>query len=72
MIHMHDRRNKWRVFHVNMLKQFHSSTDVNLSLLVNDTGESSAENEVPDDEIPSWNSDQNGHPKIGDQLSVSQ
>ena len=55
-----------------MLKQFHSSTDVNLSLLVNDTGKSSAENEVPDDEIPSWNSDQNGHPKIGDQLSVSQ
>ena len=72
MIHMHDRRNKRRVFHVNMLKQFHSSNDVNLSLLVNDTGESSAENEVPDDEIPSWNSDQNGHPKIGDQLSVSQ
>ena len=43
-----------------------------MSLLVNDKGESSAENEVPDDEIPSWNSDQNGHHKIGDQLSVSQ
>ena len=55
-----------------MLKQFHSSTDVNSSFLVSDTGESSAENEIPDDEIPSWNSDQNGHPKIGDQLSVSQ
>ena len=71
IIHMHNRRNKCGVFHVNMLKQFHSSTDVNLSLLVNDTGASSAENEVPDDEIPSWNNDQNGHPKIGDQLSVS-
>ena len=72
MIHMHDRLNKRRVFYVNMLKQFHSSSDVNSSFLVNDTGESSAENEVPDDEIPTWNSDQNGHPKIGDKLSVSQ
>ena len=72
MINMHDRRNKRRVFHVNMLKQFHCSTDENSSFLVSDTGESSAENEVPDDEIPSWNSNQNGYPKIGDQLSVSQ
>ena len=72
MINMHDRRNKRQVFHVNMLKQFHSSTDENSSFLVSDTGESSAENEVPDDEIPSWNSDQNGYLKIGDQLSMSQ
>ena len=39
---------------------------------VNDTEECSIENDLPDDEIPSWNSSQNGQHKIGDQLSVSQ
>ena len=72
MILMHDKRNKHRVFHVNMLKQFHSSSDVHSSFLVKDIEEYSTENDLPDDEIPSWNSSQNGQHKIGDQLSVSQ
>ena len=72
MILMHDKRKKHRVFHVNMLKQFHSSSDVHSSFLVKDIEECSTENDLPDDEIPSWNSGQNGQHKIGDQLSVSQ
>ena len=72
MILMHDKRNKHRVFHVNMLKQFHSSSDAHSSFLVKDIEECSMENDLPDDEIPSWNSGQNGQHKIGDQLSVSQ
>ena len=72
MINMHDRRNKHRVFHINMLKQFHSSSDVHSSFLVRGMEECGIENDLPDDEIPSWNSGQNGQPKIGKQLSVSQ
>ena len=62
MISMHDRRNKHRMFHINMLKQFHSSSDVNSSFLpvVRDIEERSTENDLSDDEIPSWNSGQNG------------
>ena len=72
MILMHDKRNKHRVFHVNMLKQFHSSSDVHSSFLVKDIEECSTENDIPDNEIPSWNSSQSGQHKIGDQLSVSE
>ena len=72
MINMHDRRNKHRVFHINMLKQFHSSSDVHSSFLVRDMEECGIENDLPDDGIPSWNSGQNGQPTIGKQLSVSQ
>ena len=69
---MHNRRNKHRVFHVNMLKQFHCSSDVYSSFLIKDTEKCSTKNDVQDDEIPSWKSGQNGQSKIGDQFSVSQ
>ena len=72
MINMHDRENKHRVFHINMLKQFHSSSDVHSSFPVRDMEKCGIENDLPDDEIPSWNSGQNGQPAIGKQLSVSQ
>ena len=61
LINMHDRRNKRRVFHVNMLKQFHSPTVVDSSFLVDDTVEASVERELSD-EILSWNSQQIGQP----------
>ena len=67
IINMHDRQNKHRVFHINMLKQFHSSSDVHSSFLVKDIEECGIENDLPDDEIPSWNSGQNGQPTIGKQ-----
>ena len=72
LINMHDRRNKRRVFHVNMLKQFHSPTAVHSNLLVDETGQTSVESELLDEEIPSWNSQHNGNPKTGEQLSESQ
>ena len=72
LINMHDRRNKRRVFHVNMLKQFHSPTAVHSNLLVDETGKTSVEIELLDEEIPSWNSQHNGNPKTGEQLSESQ
>ena len=71
LINMHDRRNKRRVFHVNMLKQFHSPTVVDSSFLVDDTVEASVERELSD-EILSWNSQQTEQPKIGEQLSAIQ
>ena len=72
LINMHDRRNKRRVFHVNMLKQFYSPAVVNSNFLVDDTGEASVESELLDEEIPSWNCQYKGHPKIGEQLSAIQ
>ena len=71
LINMHDRQNKRRVFHVNMLKQFHSPTVVDSSFLVDDTVEASVERELSD-EILSWNSQQTGQPKIGEQLLAIQ
>ena len=65
------RQNKRRVFHVNMLKQFHSPTVVDSSFLVDDTVEASVERELSD-EILAWNSQQTGEPKIGAQLSAIQ
>ena len=69
LITMHDRWNKRRVFHVNMLKQFHSPTAVNSNVLVDETGQTSVGSELLDEEIPSWNSHHNGNPKTGEQLS---
>ena len=62
MINMHDRWNKHRVFHINMLKQFHSSSDVHSNFLVRDIEECGIENDLPDDETPSWKNEQ---PTIG-------
>ena len=69
---MHDRRNKRRVFHDNMLKQFHSPTAAHSNLLVDEAGQTSVESELLDEEIPSWNSRHNGNPKTGEQLLESQ
>ena len=49
LINMHDRRNKRRLFHVNMLKQFHSPAVVDSSFLVDDTVEASVERELSDE-----------------------
>ena len=72
LINMHDRRNKRRVFHVNMLKQFHSPTAVKSNFLVDETGQTSVESELLDEEIPSWNSHHSGNPITGEQLSELQ
>ena len=69
---MHDRQNKKRVFHVNMLKQFHSPAAVNSNFLVDETGQTSVDSELLDEEIPSWNSHHSGNPKTGEQLSELQ
>ena len=60
--------NKRLIFHVNMLKQFHSPIAVNSNFLVDETGQASVESELLDVEIPSWNSHHNGNPKTGEQL----
>ena len=52
-----------------MLKQFHSPTAVNSNFLVDKTGQTSVENELLDEEIPSWNSHHNGNSKTGKRLS---
>ena len=71
LINLHYRWNNRRVFHVNMLKQFHSPTVVDSSFLVDYTVEVSVERELSD-KILSWNSQQTGQPKIGVQLQAIQ
>ena len=72
LIKMHDRWNKRRVFHVYRLKQFHSPSVVNSNFLVDDTGQTSVESELVEEEIPSWNTQHNDNPKTGEQLSELQ
>ena len=55
-----------------MLKQFHSPATMSTSFLVDVTTDASVESELLDDEIPSWNSSQEGQSKIGKQLSATQ
>ena len=54
-----------------MLKQFHSPATTSTSFL-DVTTDASVESELLDDEMPSWNSSQEGQPKIGKQLSAAQ
>jgi len=55
-----------------MLKHFHSPAATSSSFLVDVTAEPSVENKFLDDKIPWWKSCQDGHPKIGKQLSATQ
>ena len=55
-----------------MLKQFHSPVAVKSNFLVDETGQTSMESKLLDEEIPSWNSHRNGNIKTGEQLSELQ
>ena len=55
-----------------MLKQFHSPITVNSNFLVDETGQTSLESELLDEEIPSWNNHHSSNPKTREQLSELQ
>ena len=64
LIRMHDRRKKLRVFHVNMLREWHSQASTNY--LMQEIAEEA------DEDIPSWNDGKGGKPVVGEHLTGDQ
>ena len=67
LVDMHDRRKRRRIFHVNMLKEFHVRQAAETSYWTEENPTAEA-----DSEIPVWNEKSQGEPSIGEQLDEQQ
>ena len=64
LVHLHDRKKSKRVFHINMLREWHAPISTSYLAQI-------ADEEAEEEDIPNWN-DAGGTPTLGDQLSVEQ
>ena len=69
LVDMHDRRERRRIFHVNMLKEFRVRKPMESSFWV-EAG--AADDCVEDTDVPLWNDTSDGEPTVGEQLSTTQ
>ena len=61
---MRDRKKRYRIFHVNMLRKWHVPTS---------TGYQAQESaEESEDDVPTWDDDREGVPTVGETLSETQ
>ena len=65
LVHMRDRKKRWRVFHTNMLQKWHSPASSVLLAQV-------AAEEMEPEEIPTWNDAKGGQARISRHLSAKQ
>ena len=68
LVDMHNKRNRRRVFHVNMLKEFRIRKPVETSFWV----ESELAEDIDDSDVLLWDDSPEGQPTIGEQLNISQ
>ena len=67
MVDMHDRRKRKRIFHINMLLEFHMPKVLDINCLMEEVTR-----EGQDDDIPVWNECPHGQPTLGKELDEAQ
>ncbi len=66
LVNLHDRRKSKRVFHVNMLREWHAPTSTNYFV------EEATDDTDLEDVMPSWRDKKGGQIKFGEELSSEQ
>ena len=66
-VDMHDRRKRKRIFHVNMLREFHMPKVLDVGYWAEEVS-----SEDPNGDIPVWNESPQGQPTMGEELNVIQ
>ena len=66
MVDMHDRRKRKRIFHINMLREFH------IPKVFDNCWTEEVSREGQDDDIPVWNECPHGQPTMGKELDKAQ
>ena len=69
LIDMHDKRKRKRIFHVNMLKEFHVHKPAQTGYWTEEEAEDSSGS---DSDVPMWNDNPQGQPLIGGHLNELQ
>ena len=66
-VDMHDRKKRKRVFHINMLREFHRPKVLDVGCWAEEVS-----SEDSDGDIPAWNESPQGQPTIGEELNTTQ